>query len=127
MNYLLDTHTVIWFLNDDPHLSKAAEEAITSPTAHNHVSIASLWEVGIKMSIHKFDFEGGFSAFCDLIRQNGFKIIHLEQKYIQNMLSLPLIHRDPFDRIIVSTALCEDMTILTADENISKYKVTSVW
>ena len=124
MKNLLDTHTLLWFLNGEK-LSDDIKSLILD--GENYVSIVTLWEVAIKMNIGKYSFDGGFAAFCELVYQNGFEVLHIRDEYMQQLFDLPLIHRDPFDRLIIATAICEDATILTADENIQKYAVLWLW
>jgi len=124
MKNLLDTHTVLWFLNGEKLAVK-----ITSliENGENYVSVVSLWEVAIKMNIGKYNFIGGFSSFCDLVKKNGFIIIPIKNEHMEKLFTLPLIHRDPFDRLLVATSIVERLIIITADENIQKYDVSWVW
>jgi PIN domain nuclease of toxin-antitoxin system len=100
-------------------------ELITN--GENYVSVVSLWEVAIKMNIKKYDFHGGFSAFRKLVSKNGFIILPIKDEYMEKLFELPLLHRDPFDRLIVAAAAVEGMQIITADENIHKYDVNWIW
>ena len=124
MKNILDTHVVLWFLNGE-RLSAKTKELITN--GENYLSVVSLWEVAIKMNIGKYSFNGGFSAFRKLIRNNGFDVLPIKEEYMERLLELPLIHRDPFDRLIIATSIIEEMTLITADENIQKYDVAWVW
>jgi len=124
MKYLLDTHTVLWFLNGEK-LSAKTKELILN--GENYISVVSLWEVAIKMNIGKYSFDGGFSSFRELVKNNGFTVLQIEDEYMERLFALPLIHRDPFDRLIIATALAEDLTIITADENIQTYDVSWIW
>ena len=120
MKNLLDTHTVLWFLNGEKLSAKMKELIING---ENYISVVSLWEVTIKMNIGKYNFDGGFSAFRELVKNNGFTVLQIEDEYMERLFTLPLIHRDPFDRLIITTALAEDLIIITTDENIQKYDV----
>ena len=124
MKNILDTHIVIWFLNGE-RLTAKTKELITK--GKNYISVVSLWEVAIKMNIGKFSFNGGFSAFRELVRNNGFDVLPIKDEYMERLLMLPLIHRDPFDRLIIATSIIEEMTVITADENIQKYDIAWVW
>jgi PIN domain nuclease of toxin-antitoxin system len=124
MKNLLDTHTALWFLNGE-RLTSNTKDLITH--GENYISVVSLWEVAIKMNIGKYSFEGGFSALRDLVKDNGFIVLPIKDEYMEWLFSLPLIHRDPFDRLIIATALSEDLTIITTDENIQKYDVSWTW
>ena len=124
MKNLLDTHTVLWFLNGE-RITETAKELITN--GDNYISVVSLWEVAIKMNIGKYTFSGGFSAFRDLVKNNGFSIFPIKDEYMARLFTLPLIHRDPFDRLIIATAIVEELCLITTDENIQKYDVAWIW
>ncbi len=124
MKYLLDTHIILWYLNGEK-LSKKQVSLITN--GDNYVSVVSLWEVAIKMNIGKFDFDGGFSAFRELIRKNGLTVLPIKDAYMEKLFELPLLHRDPFDRLLIATSIIEKMPMITADENIQKYDVAWIW
>jgi len=124
MNSLLDTHTVIWFI-EGVKLTARTKEIINF--GNNFVSVISLWEVAIKMNIGKYNFVGGFSAFNELVKKNKFIVLPVKDEHMERLFTLPIIHRDPFDRLIIATALTESLTIITADENIQKYNVPWIW
>ena len=127
MDLLLDTHTLIWFLNGDGNLSKKALNLILDSNNNKFVSIASLWEIAIKINLNKLFFDGKTSEVAELIERNGFQILGLTIKHIIIYESLELIHRDPFDRILVSQAIDNIMIIITKDDNIKKYKIKTKW
>ena len=127
MNYILDTHTVIWFLSGDDKLSKKSKEIIENQENLKLVSIATIWEIAIKISHGKFKFDKGFKQFLDLIENNGFEIVPLTLDHALIVSTLDFIHRDPFDRLIISQALTDDLTIITKDEYIEKYDVKTTW
>jgi len=124
MKNLLDTHTVLWFLNGERLTEDTKEKIQSHPSC---ISVVSLWEVAIKMNIGKYTFEGGFAAFLKLIKDNGFELLPIKDNYMERLFDLPLVHRDPFDRLIIATALVEGMTLITADENIQKYDIPWTW
>ena len=93
----------------------------------SYVSIASAWEVAIKVRTGKLHLDGGVSEFFNIIYQNGFDLLPITVRHLEIVETLPFIHRDPFDRLLVATAKAEGMTILTADENIHQYEVPTVW
>ena len=127
MRYLLDTHVLLWFFDDVEKLSKTAFEAIVDPSSEIFVSIASAWELSIKLRLGKLSFDGGVRNFFHTIEDNGFDLLTIEDEYVNLVETLPLIHRDPFDRMLVSTAATENMSIITADTNIHQYDVDCVW
>jgi len=125
--YLLDTHTAMWFLNGDKSISKTAKEAILNTNNIKYLSIASAWEIAIKLSIGKLDIVKSTADFLHDAEENGFIIIPIERASLSILETLPLIHRDPFDRLIIATAITEQMTLITDDENIAKYEVSQIW
>jgi len=128
MNLLLDTHTILWALEaNEDKLSKQALEAILSPSNLKFVSLASAWELAIKVSSGKLSFEGGVKNFGYQVDANGFLMLPIERNHVARVESLPFHHRDPFDRLLVAAALCEGLTILTADQHIPVYGVPCVW
>ena len=127
MRYLLDTHVAKWALDDTSKLSDTAKAIIGNTSLRLCVSIVSAWEIAIKISIGKLIFSGGAALFLKKLRQFGVEILSIEESHIKIVEILPFIHRDPFDRLLVATAKAEGLTILTADENIRKYEVPSIW
>ena len=75
----------------------------------------------------KLDFDGKTAGFISLAENNGFIIIPIKASHLTTLESLPMIHRDPFDRLLVATAIVEKMTLITTDENIEKYEVPQIW
>jgi PIN domain nuclease of toxin-antitoxin system len=127
MNILLDTHTFIWFFNGDEQLSFKARKLIEDSKTKKFVSIASIWEVAIKIGLKKLVFEGNTSEIIELIEKNGFQILPISVNHITAYETLEFVHRDPFDRILVAQAIVEKMTIITKDENIQNYRVKTNW
>ena len=128
MKYLLDTHAFLWYFEDSKKLSETAANIIEDADMQKYVSIASLWEFSIKYSMGKLKFDGGLSNLWEMISRNEFIILPIKQQHLENIISgLAFYHRDPFDRLIIATALTEDLTILTTDENIQKYDVSWIW
>ena len=124
MKYLLDTHVVLWFAEHSDKLSDRAYRALADVEADVFVSIASAWEVAIKLSTGKLDLEGGLPEFFEIVDSNGFVMLSVEREYLLQMRNLPEHHKDPFDRMLIATAIVEDMTLITIDENIHKYNLS---
>jgi PIN domain nuclease of toxin-antitoxin system len=127
VKYLLDTHTFLWGCEDSNKLSHTAKKIINSADEQKYMSIASIWEFSIKYSIGKLKFEGGLSRLYAIVSQYGLILLPITEIHLASFIDLPFIHRDPFDRLLIATAKAEGITILTADENIQKYKVPFVW
>jgi PIN domain nuclease of toxin-antitoxin system len=127
MKYLLDTHTVLWFFDLVDKLSENVLKAIVDPVNEKYVSIVSAWELAIKISLGKLAFDGGVGNFFNVIAENGFILLPVKENHIKQIEMLPFIHRDPFDRILIASAMSENMSLITADVNIHQYNVTWFW
>ncbi|MCL2211049.1 MAG: type II toxin-antitoxin system VapC family toxin [Treponema sp.] len=127
MDYLLDTHTVLWFFNGDQEsLSDIIKSAIEERQNIKYVSMTSVLEVGIKINIGKLIFPQNTNGFINQIKKNGFILLPISENHIMSLEQLPLIHRDPFDRLLIATALSEQLTLITVDENIAQYNVPQI-
>ena len=125
---LLDTHTLLWFLNGDEQLSHNSRDAIINPLNRKYVSIASVWEITIKISLKRLDFDGNTAEILKLIDDNGFDLLLVLPKHILALESLPYYHRDPFDRILIASAISENMKIVSVDEKFHFYNgIEIIW
>ncbi|MCL2108311.1 MAG: type II toxin-antitoxin system VapC family toxin [Oscillospiraceae bacterium] len=127
MRYLLDTHVIIWYFDDSPKLPQKIAEIIDNPKNKVCISSASLWEITLKMNIGKLDIDFTLDELLNAIKDNDFDVLQIEDRYLQGLSTLPFIHKDPFDRLLIATAKAERMSILTADENIQRYDVQWIW
>lgn len=126
MVILLDTHFVMWALTGDDRISKAHLKLLENPGQEVHVSLASIWEIAIKLSIRKLKLQASLPETMHNIRALGFRVLPIEEQHIFALSALPHHHRDPFDRILIAQALHEDMHILTADKHFKAYDVKLV-
>jgi len=128
MNYLLDTHTLLWFMTDDHLLSKKAKGIIEIVDNNCRVSVASLWEMSIKMSLDKLQLAIDFTELELFLFENGIDILPANLTHFEILTSLPFFHRDPFDRLLISQCIAEGLAFITKDELVGLYKdVTTVW
>ena len=125
--YLLDTHTLIWYINGDVELSQKGKLAIEAENATNFVSIASLWEMAIKVSLGKLELTMPFDQIEKQVAENGFEILPITLRDIFTVSSLPFHHRDPFDRIIIAQSLNNDMTVISKDRILDQYQAKILW
>lgn len=128
MKLLLDTQTLLWFLTNDPHLSHAAKSAIESEANQSLVSIASLWEIVIKVSLGKLRLPGHFAdIFPEQLQRNGFSLLPVELRHLRVLETLPYHHRDPFDRLLVAQAQADGLVVVTSDPAFSAYLTKPIW
>ena len=128
MKLLLDTHALIWFLEDDPKLSAAAREVVEESANERWVSIASGWEMAIKSQLGKLDLPRPFAVlFPGTLEALGFSIVPLQAGHLHRYHALPLHHRDLFDRLLVAQALADGFTVVGNDAAFDAYGVTRIW
>ena len=118
--YLLDTHILLWWLSDDNKLGKARRDLIAKPTNHIIVSTVSIWEIVIKQSLNKLKAPDNLK---EVLYENEFEILAIALDHVLYLKNLPAIHNDPFDRLLISQSVYEDLVFVTADEIIPKYKI----
>lgn len=127
MNLLLDTHTFIWFVEDDNRLSHQARSVIENPKNAIYISIVSLWEIAIKLSIGKLSINNTIDSVINNIQINGFELLPILPEDIITVSNLEFHHRDPFDRIIAAQSLNSKYKLVSIDEIFDKYKVSRLW
>ena len=128
MTLLLDTHTLLWFLTNDPKLSARARGAIEDVANETHVSAASLWEVAIKSALGKLTLPATYAEiFPRQLETNGFGLLPITPAHCATLLTLPFHHRDPFDRLLLAQAKTEGLTLVTDDGQFGPYGVAHLW
>ncbi len=124
MDLLLDTHVFLWWDSADPQLGTAARNAIADPDNTVFVSAASVWEIAIKRQIGRIFYTASPSA---AITQNGFVPLPIIPEHAEHIETLPALHKDPFDRVLVAQARLTSMTLVTADSAVAAYPVATLW
>lgn len=128
MNILIDTQAIIWFAENNNQLSKTARAAIEDVENTCYVSMASFWEMSIKINLGKLTVNGlTLSEFMDEVAENDFKTLDIQRPHILENERLPLFHRDPFDRLIIAQAITDTMTIVSSDDAFDAYPITRIW
>jgi PIN domain nuclease of toxin-antitoxin system len=127
MRYLLDTHTLIWFLEGDHRLSAAANDIVSDADNDIYVSIVSLWEMAIKISLGKLQLSQSLEQVIDQLGQQNITLFEVHPTHVLTVLSLPFEHRDPFDRLLIAQALVEDMKFISNEALFLRYGVVRVW
>jgi PIN domain nuclease of toxin-antitoxin system len=124
---LLDTHTLIWFIGGNKELSHNARQVIEAENATNFISIATLWEIAIKISLGKLELKTPFNQINQQLLENGFEVLPITFEDTLIVSTLPFHHRDPFDRIIIAQAITNKLSIISKDEHFSSYSAKVIW
>ena len=128
MTALLDTHTLLWQYWGDSQQSHTAQQIINDPSNIIYVSVASLWEITIKVSQQKLDLRDPITRFFqDAVEGSDLRILPVERFHLITLATLPLHHRDPFDRLLIAQSISEKMPIISADTAFDNYPVTRIW
>lgn len=127
MKFLLDTHTFIWFMNGDDMLPKTIIKDIQNTENECFISIASIWEIAIKISLNKLALKSSFNQISKILLDNEIEVLPITFENIQKLIKLPFHHRDPFDRIIVCQAINMNLCILSKDEYFRFYDAKLKW
>ncbi len=127
MDLLLDTHAIIWFLSGNKSLSKKAKIAIEDSSNLKIISIVSIWEMAIKISLGKLELPNGLNQFLKLIEDNYFSILPITFEHAIELSTLEFIHRDPFDRLLIAQSKADNLTHVTKDRFIKQYDIKTLW
>ena len=124
MRLLLDTHTLLWALNDDKRLGPTARDLISNPANEVMVSIASLWELAIKSQIGKL--KADIQGMSDAINRSGVALLDINIAHLAALTGLPRHHKDPFDHLLIAQAIAEQATLVSEDRWMASYPVPVV-
>ncbi len=130
MNVLLDTHVFLWWIEDNPRLSSRAREVIADGENMVFVSAASGREIAIKARLGKLSLpenEALDRFISDQLQVNAFQVLPVQLSHALHVYTLPLLHRDPFDRLLVAQSQVEKMPLVTGDDQIARYRVQVIW
>jgi len=128
MKILLDTHAFLWFIAGDSKLSDKAKTSIEDDSNEKIVSMASMWEMAIKISIGRLKVSEPFELLIPRqIQINGFELLPIQFEHVCRVSSLPFHHRDPFDRLLVSRCMVEKCAIISRDTAFDSYQIKRLW
>jgi PIN domain nuclease of toxin-antitoxin system len=128
MKLLLDTHTFLWFIMGNFSLSADARALIEDPANEKFLSVASLWEIAIKVSVGKLGLSAPFNTLIpQQLSANGFELLRLEINHAAALIGLPFHHRDPFDRLLIAQAMVEQVQIVSLDLAFDAYPISRLW
>ena len=127
MRLLLDTHTFLWFIDDNPRLSSEAKSLLESDN-DLLLSTASLWEIAIKFSLGKLGLPEPFEPFVRYqLSVNAIDVLQIDTAHLSVVATLPFHHRDPFDRLLVAQAMVEELPIVSTDVQFDAYSIERLW
>lgn len=128
MRFVFDTHVLLWSLEDDPKLSPRARQLLEDPENEPTLSVASLWEMAIKIGLGRLERR---RSFADLVTEKilgqDLELLSISPAHLDALTVLPLHHRDPFDRLIAAQCLAEGILLLSRDETLDGYEIDRLW
>ena len=128
MRLLLDTHTLLWTFEEPHKLSQAATAALADPGNSLTVSIASLWEITIKIAKGQLTVPGNSIEYIlGLVDSSRINLLSLHSAHLLELQPLPRFHKDPFDRILIAQSRTEHIPLVTRDRDIRRYDVETIW
>ncbi len=128
MRVLLDTHAFLWLVTNDERLSEAAKSAFLDTGNSLFLSIASAWEMAIKVSLGKLTLSQPLEYLLpDQLGENGIGLLDIKLEHVLKLANLTFHHRDPFDRLLVAQAVSEGLPLLSADVAMDAYPITRIW
>ena len=128
MRVLLDTHTFLWWIDDNPVLSGVARDILADSQNEIFISAATGWEIAIKSALGRLSVEGDPERFFpEQMTLNSFQALPIEMSHALHTFHLPDHHRDPFDRLLISQCQIEELPLVTKDPSIGKYEVEIIW
>lgn len=128
MKILLDTQAFLWIISDAPELSKKAKKLFLDQENELFLSLASIWEMAIKSSLGKLKLKQPIEKFLPAqLQENSILQLDISFRHVVGVTSLPFHHRDPFDRLIISQAIQENLPLLSSDEAFDAYNIQRLW
>lgn len=119
---------MLWIITDDAHLSRKARELFLDEKNDVLISMASIWELAIKISLRKLEISGQIPGFIkEHVWGNNMNILPIELPHLYHLETLPFYHRDPFDRLMISQSIVEKIPIISYDESLDKYPIKRIW
>lgn len=123
MKYLIDTHIILWWLTEPNQIQKKARAVLEDKSQEIYVSSVSFWELAIKSSLGCIELPHNILS---ILKEENFKVLSLEAEVTLGVCDLPLLHKDPFDRMLISQAKYHDMVLITRDKIMPKYPLVTM-
>jgi PIN domain nuclease of toxin-antitoxin system len=125
--YLLDSHVLMWAVRTPERLSRKVRRICENPSTLRAVSVASLWELSVKASLGAVAIREVETTLPSWVASLNARVLSVEAGHAYAVYGLPMLHRDPFDRMLIAQATVEDLVLVTNDENIHRYDVRWTW
>ena len=127
MEFLLDTHTFLWFAFGDEKLPIQIQDKIKNLKNSCFVSVASMWEISIKQRLGKLNSTLSIDKLFKLAEKNQIEILQISSEHLMKLSKLPLHHNDPFDRLIISQSIAEKLILISKDTEFAQYQIKLIW
>ncbi|PSF34920.1 PIN domain nuclease [Aphanothece hegewaldii CCALA 016] len=128
MRFLLDTHSLLWFFSGNQQLSSPVRKIMEDTTHQKLISLATIWEMAIKMSKNKLTLAIPLADYIEQkIQLNDFDLLDIQLKHLNTISTLPFYHNDPFDRLIIAQSITDNLPILSRDSAFDAYAVVRIW
>ncbi len=127
MQFLIDTHILLWYLDGNSRLPDEIKAKINDERNTVIVSIASLWELAIKINLNKIETKRSLSEIQEYVIERDFTLLNISFNHLNVLVALPQYHGDPFDRLLIAQALSENISIISADQYFRSYPVSVIW
>jgi PIN domain nuclease of toxin-antitoxin system len=128
MRLLLDSHAFLWFCAGDSNLSKTARTAIENSNNQKFIGHGTAWEIAIKLTLGKLKLNVPYEdLFPGALDTNGFTMLDADVRHYRELILLPMLHRDPFDRLLVAQAKVEQMSLVSRDLSLAAYGIPIIW
>ena len=128
MKLLLDTHTLLWLVENNPQLSQIALDLLVDPGNELLLSPATYWELAIKISIRKYRLADPLADYiAEAVQLYGLRILPIDVRHAEAIVTLPHHHKDPFDRMLIAQSVVENVALVSSDEAFDAYPITRLW
>ncbi|MGL4943864.1 MAG: type II toxin-antitoxin system VapC family toxin [Thermoguttaceae bacterium] len=127
MQYLLDTHALLWYASGDERLPVSIRPIVQNIRNDVAISVVTFWEVAIKVQLGKLSIGRTLEELVHFTGQNGFRLMGMTPKHVMEYALLPLHHKDPFDRMLIAQAISENMSLIGCDTSFDAYNIKRIW
>ena len=128
MKILLDTHTFLWFVEGNSNISSTARSMIEDEENQRFLSVASLWEMAIKVSMNRLTLQTSLTSLVmQQVYGNAIEVLEIRPEHLDVLAKMPFHHKDPFDRLIIAQSIAESIAVISKDSEFREYPVALLW